>query len=93
MERVMKLADHFGVPTAVVINKADLNNLQAQRIAEIAGENGSRLIGHIPFDRAVNDALKAGKTVIEYGDSEAAKAVRMVWTRLREMLAAPDPRK
>ena len=93
MERVMKLADHFGVPTAVVINKADLNDEQAQRIAEIVGEHGSRLIGHIPFDREVNDALMAGKTVIEYGDSEAARAIREIWTQLQEILAAPFSQK
>jgi MinD superfamily P-loop ATPase len=90
MERVMKLAAHFGVPAVVVINKADLNAEQAQRIAEIAGEHGSRVIGRIPFDRAVNDALIAGKTVIEHGDGEAAEAIREIWRRLQEILAAPS---
>ncbi|MCK4539050.1 MAG: ATP-binding protein [Candidatus Krumholzibacteria bacterium] len=93
MERVMQLADHFRVPTAVVINKADLNDEQAQRIAKITKEHGSRLIGHIPFDREVNDALMAGKTVIEYGDSEAARAIREIWTQLQEILAAPFSQK
>lgn len=32
MERVMQLAAHFGVPVAVIINKADLNAEQAGRI-------------------------------------------------------------
>ena len=87
MERVMKLASHFGVPTVVVINKADLNTEQARRIEEIAREHGSRVIGHIPFDVAVNDALMAGKTVIEYGKGNAEEAIRNVWTNLQEALA------
>jgi MinD superfamily P-loop ATPase len=88
MERVMKLAAHFRVPAVVVINKADLNAEQAQRIEQIAGEHGSRVIGRIPFDRAVNDALMAGKTVIEDGKGPAVQAIREVWDRLQEALSA-----
>jgi MinD superfamily P-loop ATPase len=84
MQRVMKLAAHFGVPTVIVINKADLNADQARRIEEIAEEYGSRVIGRIPFDRAVNDALMDGKTILEYGEGEAAGAVREIWGRLQE---------
>jgi MinD superfamily P-loop ATPase len=87
MERVMKLAAHFGVPAVVVINKSDLNSEQAHRIEDIAKTHGSRVIGRIPFDRAVNDALMAGKTVIEYGKSNAEEAIREVWQRLREVLS------
>ena len=87
MERVMALAAHFRVPTVVVINKADLNAAQAHRIGDIAAAHGSRVIGRIPFDRAVNDALVAGKTVIEYGQSRAEQAIRDVWERLQETLA------
>ena len=86
MERVMKLAAHFRVPTRVVINKADLNARQAHCIEEIAQAHGSRVIGRIPFDRSVNDALMAGKTVIEYGSCNAEAAIRNVWATLREML-------
>lgn len=86
MERVMQLASHFGVPTAIVINKADLNARQAGRIEAIARNHGSRVIGRIPFDRTVNDALMAGKTVIEYGDSDAARAVREVWQEITHLL-------
>jgi MinD superfamily P-loop ATPase len=87
MERVMQLAMHFGVPALVVVNKADLNAEQARRIEDIADRCGARVIGHIPFDPAVNDALMAGKTVTGYGDGPAAQAIRTVWTKLREQLA------
>lgn len=86
MERALKLAAHFGVPTVVVINKADLNPVQARRIEEIAAAHGSRVIGAIPFDRVVNDALMAGKTVIEFGESRAEKAVRELWKHLQDAL-------
>jgi MinD superfamily P-loop ATPase len=84
MERVMRLAEHFGVPAVVVINKSDLNSEQAHRIEDIAKAHGSRVIGRIPFDRAVNDALMAGKTVIEYGKGSAEEAIRAVWKEIRK---------
>lgn len=84
MERVMSLAAHFGVPALVVINKADLNTEQAHRIEKIAEKHGSRVIGRIPFDRVVNDALMAGKTVVEYGEGSAEAAVREMWTELQK---------
>lgn len=90
MERVMQLAAHFGVPTAVVVNKADLNADQARRIEDIANARGSRVIGRVPFDRAVNDALMAGKTVIEFDDGAAATAIRDIWANLQQVLAGEN---
>jgi MinD superfamily P-loop ATPase len=89
LERVLELTAHFRVPAAVVINKADLNTRQAARIEAIAERSGAQLLGHIPFDRAVNDALMAGRTVIDHqgGTSAAAAAVRDIWQRLRLMQA------
>jgi MinD superfamily P-loop ATPase len=86
MERVMKLAAHFSVPAVVVINKADLNGEQAHRIEKIAEAHGSRVIGRIPFDRAVNDALMNGKTVIEYAQGNAEAAIRSIWSELQSEL-------
>ncbi len=86
MERVLQLSDHFGVPSAVVINKADLNEEQARRIVEMARQHGAKVIGRIPFDRCVNDALMAGKTIVDYNQGEAVKAVREIWESIREML-------
>ncbi|MBN1808341.1 MAG: ATP-binding protein [Planctomycetes bacterium] len=85
MERVMRLADHFGVRTLVIINKSDLNQEQAERIRLIAGRHGSGVIGHIPFDSSVNDALMAGRTALEHG-GPAANAIREAWSALRKEL-------
>ncbi len=87
MERVMKLAQHFGVPVLVVINKADLNAKQAERIQAIATAHGSRVIGLIPFDRAVNSALMLGQTVLDYGQTAAAEAIKNIWLEIKSFLA------
>ena len=86
MKRVLQLTAHFGVPARVVVNKADLNVEQTDRIARIAVNMGSRVIAHIPFDRNVNDALMAGRTVVKHGRGRAAEAIRRVWHELKREL-------
>jgi MinD superfamily P-loop ATPase len=86
MERVLELAAHFRVPAFVIINKADLNAEQAERIVRIAEQRKSRVIGRIPFDRSVNDALMAGKTVVDYGEGSAAEAIRNIWEEVQRAL-------
>jgi MinD superfamily P-loop ATPase len=89
MERVLQLAAHFGVPALVIINKSDLNAGQSERIEEIALSMQSRVVGRIPFDRVVNDALMAGSTVVQYngGGSRAAEAIRAAWQSVQNELA------
>ena len=82
MDRVLALTAHFGIPALVIINKADINTKQAARITELAEARDSRVIACIPFDRAVNDALMAGKTVVEYGESVAGDAIREAWAEV-----------
>jgi len=83
MERVIDLSNHFGVPSLVIINKSDLNQEQAQKIEAIAEKKNSRVIARIPFDRRVNSALMAGKTVVQYGESPAADAIRKGWEEVQ----------
>jgi MinD superfamily P-loop ATPase len=84
LERVLKLCQHFGVPTSVVINKADLNPEQAQRIYQMAEKAHSRVIGEIPFDRNIHDALMAGKTVIDHDKGPAVEVLKQIWAEINK---------
>jgi MinD superfamily P-loop ATPase len=86
MERVLELAAHFSVPAVVVVNKCDINPKQSKRIADIAVKRNSSVIGSVPFDSAVNEALMAGETVIAQGESPAAEAIRNAWHVICEIL-------
>ncbi|MBN1549881.1 ATP-binding protein [bacterium] len=87
MQRVLELIRHFGIPALIVINKADLNLDQSERIEHIAEEMGVRIIGRIPFDRNVHDALMASKTVIEYNKGPAYRAVIELWGNLNQIIS------
>ncbi|NCC52476.1 MAG: 4Fe-4S dicluster domain-containing protein [Spartobacteria bacterium] len=86
MKRALDLCRHFRVPSAIVINKADLNADQAAQIHTLAKEKGTRVVGEIPFDRTVHYALMEGKTVLEMGESPAAEAIRRTWEAIRGVL-------
>ena len=92
MNRVLELAGHFGVPAAVILNKADLHAEQAACIEETAERHGARVVARIPFDEEVTGALMAGRTVVEAGDGPAARAIRDAWSDVLAILerdAAP----
>ncbi len=83
LERVLKLANHFRVESKVVINKADLNKEQAERIYKLANENGAEVIAEIPFDDNIVDALKEGKSVIEYNsEAPSSKIIKDIYNKL-----------
>jgi MinD superfamily P-loop ATPase len=86
LERVLDLCRGFGVPVSIAINKADLNPEQAQHIHSLAEHAHARVIGEIPFDRNIHDALMAGKTVLEHGKGPAVAEIKALWAELhREM--------
>ncbi|GAG47582.1 unnamed protein product, partial [marine sediment metagenome] len=91
MKRVLELCQHFGVRTFVCINKCDLNLQQAQEIRRLAGESGARVIGQIPFDPEVNNALMEGKILVEHGKGPAADAVLELWNMLLSEIQAAAP--
>jgi MinD superfamily P-loop ATPase len=58
--RALKLTRFFSVPSCVVINKVDLCSDTVAAIEELCEEVNVPIIGRIPFDRAVVDAMAEG---------------------------------
>jgi len=81
LERILSVADHFGVKSLVCINKYDLNLDMAERIEDICGEG--RIAGRIPFDPAAVASIIAGKPLVDVG-GPAAEAIKGIWERLKE---------
>jgi len=87
LKRVLALARHFGVPTAVCVNKWDLNPGQADRIEKSATESGAQVLERIPYDRGVTAAQVKGKPVVETGDCPAARAITRLWEDMCRRIA------
>ncbi|MDK2820928.1 MAG: hypothetical protein PWP31_893 [Clostridia bacterium] len=82
MERVIQLAKHFNVPVTVCINKYDLDMQKSQQIEEYCLKQGIEVVGKIPFDEGVAQALAGAKPITVASNGKAAKAIKSIWSNL-----------
>ncbi len=88
LKRVAEMAAGLQIPTAVCINKWDINLEAAQSIQEWCHGKEIPVVGLIPYDDAVTAAQVAGQSVVEYSDGGAASCIIDLWTRVFGMLGA-----
>jgi MinD superfamily P-loop ATPase len=80
MQRVLQTTAHFGVRTLVCINKADIYPAGAARIEAFCQDEGIEVIGQIPFDLSVTEAMVQGQPVTAHQPTAPASlALQDVW--------------
>lgn len=82
LERVVRLTRHFGIPTAVCINKCDLNPDMAEQIETRARDAAVAVAGRVRYDPAVTAAQIEKKAVIEIA-APSAQDIHHLWEQLR----------
>lgn len=83
LERVLDTVAHFRVPALVVINKADLYEQGAEQIVAICDNLGVDVIGRIPFDETITQAMLNGQPVTAYRpDAPASRALIDIWQQI-----------
>lgn len=90
LERIVGVARHFGVQAVVCINKYDLNPAKAEEIASWCAERGVPVVGRIPFDQTVTQAMVQGKPITEHSDGAVTEELRRVWARLKAWFGEKD---
>jgi len=85
LRRVLSLTRHFALPTAVCVNKWDINKDVTERIEREAADAGAVLVGRIPYDVAVTQAQVGGLPVVEFNEGPATRAIREVQENLCRM--------
>jgi MinD superfamily P-loop ATPase len=86
LERIVGTTDHFGVPSFVAINKADLNPARSEEIAAFCAERGAEIVGRVPYDDVVTEAMVQGQPVTAYADGPVTKALKEMWSRVRGLV-------
>ena len=87
LDRLVKVAEHFKVQMGVVINKYDISTSFTDKVKYWLKEKGIDLLGLIPYDRVVVNALSHLKTVLEFdGDSRVAKVIRDIGSKVMSTL-------
>jgi len=91
LERVAALAEHFGLPVFVLVNKADLHRPTAEAIADFCGAKGYAFLGHLPYEPDFTRAQVEGKTIMEYNNQRLPALLREVWEKLQSLIAGQEP--
>jgi len=86
LERVAGVTRHFGIKSLVCINKCDLNLVIAQRIKECCQNSNIELVGKVPFDVSVIEALVRGLPLVEYSNNHVAAEIKNLWSRILRVL-------
>lgn len=84
LQRVLQLTDHFGIPTAVCVNKWDLNRSVAEEIEDKAKTAGAAVAGRVRYDTDVTAAQIQAQATVERR-CKAADDIRVLWNNLRSM--------
>ena len=84
--RVLGVARHFGIPAFVCINKFDLNPEVTEDIIRFCIDNDFPVIGKIPFDPSVTEALQELKTPVEAGNMTISNEILNIWKRINDEL-------
>ena len=74
LERVLGLARHFDIPTAVVVNKGDVNPSRTEDIKSFCRDRHLDFLGSIPYEPMLTEAQRQGKTVLEFAPECPASA-------------------
>ena len=83
LERILNVTRHFGIAAVVCINKYDINEKNSERIAAFCRQHGVEIVGNIPYDPVVTEAMVAGIPVVEFSDGVVSSAIRDMWDRIR----------
>jgi len=83
MQRALDLAAHFAILPLVCINKADLYPAGTDTITSYCQQKGLPVIGQLPFDLSVTEAMVQGQTITAYlPEGHVSRALHEMWQRI-----------
>lgn len=86
LKRVLELTANFNITSCVIINKYDLNTKISLVIEQYCKEKEILLIGKIPFDPEIVNAMVNCKSIIEWMPMrETSKIIGQIWDRVLQM--------
>jgi MinD superfamily P-loop ATPase len=80
MARVLEMTAHFRLPALVCINKADIYPQGSARIESYCRAHDIQMIGYIPFDLSVSEAMVQAEPVTAcMPAAPASQAIEQIW--------------
>jgi MinD superfamily P-loop ATPase len=91
MERALETTEHFGVQAAVCINKADIFPQGTAQIKAFCKDHDVEVLGEIPFDQAVTEAMLQGQPITAFQpEAPASRALQQIWIQISADLAEEE---
>jgi MinD superfamily P-loop ATPase len=85
LDRIYQVVSHFSIPCCVCINKCDINVENTRKIESWCRKNHIPIVGRIPYDTSVTEAMISKKTLIEY-DGDISEKIKKMWERIEKMM-------
>jgi len=86
LKRILGVADHFHIPALVCINKYDINIENTTDIETFCEKNNRDIVGKIPYDPVVTQAMIHEQAITEYQDHPVTDAITHMWKSILEKL-------
>jgi MinD superfamily P-loop ATPase len=79
LERILDVSNHFKIPAMVCINKFDINIENSKKIESYCKSNKIDIVGKLPYDNIVTQAMIKEKNVIEYSNNHFSNLIIDMW--------------
>ena len=84
LKRVLEVASRLSVEPFVCINKANINENISKQIEDYCRKHDYKLVGRLPYDEKVLEALKKRQTVIENKNKVLTEKLKQIWSNLKK---------
>jgi len=86
LERILDVAKHFDIPAIVCINKYDINKENSEKIEKYCKSINIEIVGKLPYDTMVTEAMIHEQSVIEFSDGDLADGIIKMWDKIKKRL-------
>jgi len=90
LERILGVAQHFGIRSVVCINKYDINLDNTKKIEQYCIENNISVVGKLPYDTTMTKAMIHEKNIIEFSSSILSNEIREMWNKIQRVFGTND---
>ncbi len=82
LKRIIELAEYFGIPFSVCINKCGINETNEKKIADFCQSKDIKLSGKLPFARDIALKKNGEIPVVVDPENEFSKEVKKLWDEI-----------
>jgi MinD superfamily P-loop ATPase len=87
LDRVVRVAKHFGIDHVVCINKYDLDEEKTKEIENYCSSYQVEVAGKVSFSSLLTKAMLEGKSVVEaYPYSQVSREIERLWKRVKQKI-------